>query len=170
MNAAYIHLTLNHVPILGVVFALALLGFGLLRRNPTLLRAGWITLVAVALIAIPVYLSGERAEEIVEDEPGVSHDAIEAHEEIALFGLIGAEALGVLALAGLLLSRRAAGVPAWLPAGSFVLALAVSGLMAMVAYRGGMINHPEAHAGVVAGEDDQDDGGRGRGRGGRGRQ
>ena len=42
MNAAYVHLTLNHVPVLGVVFALPLLGFGLLRRNPALLRAGWL--------------------------------------------------------------------------------------------------------------------------------
>jgi uncharacterized membrane protein len=167
MNAAYVHLMLNHVPILGVVFALPLLGFGLLRRNPTLLRAGWVTLVAIALVAIPVYLSGEGAEEIVEDKPGVSHDAIEAHEEIALFGLIGAEALGLLALAGLLLSRRAAGVPAWLPLGSFVLGLAVAGLMTAVAYRGGMINHPEAHGDAVAedDEDDEDEGGRGRGRG-----
>jgi uncharacterized membrane protein len=164
MNAAYVHLTLNHVPILGVVFALPLLGFGLFRRNPTLLRAGWITLVAVALVAIPVYLSGEGAEEIVEDLPGVSHDAVEAHEEIALFGLIGVETLGVVALAGLVLSRRAAGVPSWLPAGSFVLALAVSGLMTLVAYRGGMINHPEAH-GAAAEGGEEDEGGRGRGRG-----
>jgi uncharacterized membrane protein len=145
MNAAHLHLTLNHLPVLGVVFALPLLGFGLLRRNPTLLRAGWITLVVVALAAIPVYLSGEGAEEIVEDEPGVSHDAIEAHEEIALFGLIGVEALGVVALAGLLLSRRASGAPAWLPPGSLVLALMLAALLAVVAYRGGQINHPEAH-------------------------
>jgi uncharacterized membrane protein len=168
MNAAYVHLTLNHVPVLGVVFALPLLGFGLLRRNTTLVRAGWITLVVVALIAVPVYLSGEGAEEIVEDEPGVTHDAIEAHEEIALFGLIGAEILGVMALAGLLLSRRAAGVPSWLPAGSFVLGLAVAGLLAAVAYRGGMINHPEAHGAPAAG--DEDEPGRGRGRGGSGRR
>lgn len=171
MNAAYVHLTLNHIPILGVVFALPLLGIGLLRRNPTLLRAGWITLVAVALVAIPVYLSGQAAEEIVEEEPGVIHDAIEAHEEIALFGLIGVEILGVVALACLLLSRRAAGVPAWLPAGSFVLALAVAGLMGAVAYRGGMINHPEAHGAAATGEDEggEDGQGRGRGRGGRDR-
>jgi len=163
MNAAYVHLALNHVPILGVVFALPLLGFGLWRRNPTLLRAGWVTLVAVALVAIPVYLSGEGAEEIVEDEPGVAHAAIKAHEEIALIGLIGVETLGVVALAGLLLSRRASGVPRWLPAGSFVLGLAAAGLMTVVAYRGGMINHPEAHGAAATEEDEGDDGGRGPG-------
>ena len=82
MNAAYVHLTLNHVPVLGVVFALPLLGFGLLRRNPALLRAGWVTLVAVALVAIPVYLSGEGAEEIVED----------GHADAILWHLEGLEA------------------------------------------------------------------------------
>ena len=165
MNAAYVHLTLNHVPVLGVVFALPLLGVGLLRRNATLLRAGWITVVVVALAAIPVYVSGDGAEEIVEHEPGVARDTIHAHEDMALFGLIGAETLGVLALAGLFLSRRAAGAPAWLAPGSFVLALIVAGLMAAVAYRGGLINHPEAHRSVPAGADAEDEGGRGGGRG-----
>ena len=165
MNAAYVHLSLNHVPVLGVVFALPLLGFGLLRRNATLLRAGWVTAVVVALVAIPVYVSGDGAEHIVEHEPGVAHATIKAHEEMALFGLIGAEMLGALALLGLFFSRRAAGVPAWLAPGSFVLALIVAGLMAAVAYRGGMIRHPEAHRSVPAGEDAEDEGGRGGGRG-----
>jgi uncharacterized membrane protein len=144
MNAAYAHLVLNHVPVLGVVFALPLLGAGILRRNETLLRAGWVALVVVALVAVPVYLAGEGAEEIVEHEPGVSHDTIEAHEEIALVALIAAEALGVLALAALVLSRRRA-APAWLRIGSLVLALVVAGLMGVTAERGGRINHPEAH-------------------------
>jgi uncharacterized membrane protein len=165
MNAAYVHLTLNHVPILGVVFALPLLAFGLLRRSATLLRAGWITLVVVALVTIPVYVSGDGAEKLVEDEPGVTHHTIKEHEESALYGLIGMETLGVLALAGVVLSRRPAGVPSWLPAASFVLALAVAGVMAVVAYRGGMIRHPEAHGATATEEDEGDEGGRGGGRG-----
>jgi uncharacterized membrane protein len=145
VNAAYVHLVLNHVPVLGVVFALPLLGLGVFRRNQTLLRAGWVTLVVVGLVALPVYFSGEEAEEIVEHEPGVSHDAIEAHEEIALFAAIGAGALGLVSLGALFLSRRPDGGPAWLPMASLVLALALAGIMGATAYRGGKINHPEAH-------------------------
>jgi uncharacterized membrane protein len=155
MNAAYLHLTLNHVPILGVVFGLALLAAAVLRRNETLRHASWVTLVIVALVALPVYFSGEGAEEIVEDEPGVSHDAIKDHEEIALLAIIGMEALGLMTLAGLLLSRRGR-APSWMGMGSLLLALVVAGLMGATAYRGGFIKHPEAHGG--AGVEDGDDG------------
>jgi uncharacterized membrane protein len=170
-NAAYVHLVLNHIPVLGVIFGLALLAVGVLRRNETLLRAGWVTLVVVGLSAVPVYLSGEGAEEIVEHEPGVSHDTIEAHEEIATVSAVGAGALGLVSLAGLLLSRRPPGAPSWLRVLSLLLALVLSGLMGLTAYRGGQINHPEAHDGAVAEEAEEPEdggGGRGRGRGGRG--
>lgn len=157
MNAAYGHLLLNHVPVLGSVFGLALLAAGVLRRNQTLRQAGWVTLVIVALVALPVYFSGEGAEEIVEHEPGVTHDAIEEHEEIALVALIGMEALGLLALAGLVLSRRG-GAPSWMGPGSLALALVVAGLMGATAYRGGFIKHPEAHGGAAAAHDEDGEG------------
>jgi uncharacterized membrane protein len=171
MNAAWAHLVLNHVPILGVAFALPLLAVALFRRNETLLRAGWVALVVVALVAGPVYLAGEGAEEIVEDLPGVSHDAIEAHEEIALFALIGAVTLGVVSLAARVLSRRGP-APEWLRIGSLVLALVVAGIMTATADKGGRIRHPEAHDGIAAddAEDEtEEEGGGGRGRGRRGR-
>jgi uncharacterized membrane protein len=148
MNAAYLHLSLNHVPILGTVFGLLLLVVAVLRRNETLLRAAWVTLVIVALAAIPVYLSGGGAEELVEGEPGISHAAIEAHEEAALVALLAVEALGLLALAALVGWRRRA-APAWLGTLCLLLALVATGLMAWTAERGGRINHPEAHRGMA---------------------
>jgi hypothetical protein len=149
VNAAYVHVALNHVPVLGTVFGLLLLAAAVARRNQTLLRSGWVTLAIVALVAVPVYLTGEGAEEIVEGDPAVSHDAIEAHEELALVALVGLEALGLLALAALVLSRRGP-APAWLGPTSLVLALAVAGLMLLTAERGGRINHPEIHGGTVS--------------------
>lgn len=147
MNAAYIHLSLNHVPVLGTIFGLLLLAVGVVRRNQTLLRAGWVTLVVVALAAVPVYLTGEGAEEIVHHEPGVNDAAIEAHEEIALVAFIGMEVLGLLALVALVLSRRPS-APRWLGPASLVLALVVAGLMGVTAERGGHIHHPEIEGGA----------------------
>ena len=171
MNAAYVHLTLNHIPVWASP-SLALLAAAVFWRNEDAAPCRRVTLVIVALVAVPVYLSGEGAEEIVEHEPGVSHDVIEEHEEIALVAIIAMEALGLLALAGLVLSRRAAGAPSWMGIGSLVLALAVAGLMGLTAYRGGKINHPEAHGGAAV-EDGADGEGREReddhGRRGRGR-
>jgi uncharacterized membrane protein len=145
MNAAYVHIALNHVPILGTVFGLLLLAADAVRGNQTLRRAGWVTLVVVALVAIPVYLTGEGAEEIVEDSPGVAHDDIESHEELALYAFIAMEALGLLALVALFASRRGAG-PAWLATAVLVLAVVTAALMGLTAERGGRIKHPELHA------------------------
>jgi uncharacterized membrane protein len=151
MNAAYVHLSLNHVPILGTVFGLVLLAVAVLRANETLRRAGWVTLVVVALAAIPVYLTGEGAEEVVEGEPGVSHDAIEAHEEAALPALVALEAAGLLALWALFASwRRTA--PTWVAPLSLLLAAVAAGLLGWTAERGGRINHPEAHRDAAAAE------------------
>ncbi|MEM9674695.1 MAG: hypothetical protein AAF992_19025, partial [Bacteroidota bacterium] len=67
MNDAQIHLALNHFPILGTLFGTVILGFGVFRKNKSLLDTGLIILFLMTLITIPVYISGEGAEEIVEE-------------------------------------------------------------------------------------------------------
>lgn len=61
MNWAHIHLMLNHIPVLGTGFGLALLAWGMMRRNDSLQRAALAAFVVVALAAIPVYLALTRA-------------------------------------------------------------------------------------------------------------
>ena len=87
MNPVDIHLALNHVPVIGVPIALVLLGWGLWRRSPDLTRAGLALLVATALVAVPVYLTGEPAEEVVEGIAGISHRAVHDHEDAAVLRL-----------------------------------------------------------------------------------
>jgi Domain of unknown function (DUF5666) len=72
MNAAHLHLILNHVPVLGVVFAGLLLGTALWYRSAQFQRVALVAMVGSALVAVPVYLTGERAEEAVEHVAGVS--------------------------------------------------------------------------------------------------
>ncbi|MEO0332049.1 MAG: hypothetical protein AAF223_10235, partial [Bacteroidota bacterium] len=67
MNDAQIHLALNHFPIIGTLFGTVLLGIGVFGKNKSLLNTGLIILILMTLITIPVYLSGEGAEEIVEE-------------------------------------------------------------------------------------------------------
>lgn len=81
MNQANWHIALNHFPIVGTIFATLILLVGLYARSTTVqLVALWL-FVAAALVAIPVLLTGEGAEEIVEHLPGVEHDRIEEHED-----------------------------------------------------------------------------------------
>jgi hypothetical protein len=143
MNLTHIHLLLNHVPVLGTVIGLGLLLYGTWRKSPELKRAAAGLLVVVALLAVPVYLTGEPAEHDVESLPGVSKHLIEEHEEAASVAFTGVLILGVLALTGLFLSRGGREVPAGFGTTLLAASLIVSGLMAWTANRGGQIRHTE---------------------------
>lgn len=150
MNWAYVHLILNHIPVLGTLFGLALLGWGVWRRNESLQRAALATFVCAALVAIPVYLTGEPAEEAVEHLAGTAESAIKPHEQAALVALIGLELLGAVALARLVL--RHARVSPLLGRLALVLALLTAGLMARTANLGGQIRHGEIRGAAGQGE------------------
>jgi hypothetical protein len=151
MNQAHWHLVLNHAPILGSLFGLLLLLLAVVRHAPpVLLRTGLVTLIVAALLTIPTQLTGEGAEELVEDQPGVSEALIHAHEEAAEWSLWAIEATGALAVAGLWLLTRGhprARLVAYL---TLAGAGASFGLLARTGYLGGQIMHPEARATFVA--------------------
>lgn len=148
MNWAHVHLLLNHVPVLGTIFGLALLGYALAWRNDGLTRVALGVFVVVALLALPAYLSGEPAEEVMERAAAVSKPAIEAHEKAALAALIGVELLGLIALGGLYVSRGGRALSAKVARAALVVSLVTAGLMARTANLGGQIRHAEIRAGV----------------------
>ncbi len=153
MNAAQIHLLLNHLPILGILFGTVLLAFALWRKKPEMARLSLALFVFTGLVAIAVYFSGEGAEELVEHGPGVSESLIEAHEDAALFAFIAALVLGAVSLAALFLRglhRRLAPV-------ALALALVTSGLMVWTGSLGGTINHPEIRSNTTSVSTSDDD-------------
>jgi uncharacterized membrane protein len=158
MNWAHVHLILNHIPVLGTVFGLTLLGWAILRRNDAVQRVALATFVAVALLALPVYLTGQPAEDVVEHAAGVSESVIEAHEEAAVVALIGVELLGLIAAGGLYLSRRGRAPFAAAPRTALLLSIVVAGLMAWTANLGGQIRHVETRAGAQVPTGDEDAG------------
>lgn len=143
MNLTHVHLLLNHIPVIGVGFALLLLVASLLKKSDDLKRASLWLFILSALVALPTYFTGEPAEETVERLPGVSHAIIESHEEAALFALLAIEVLGVLALAALFLYRRSENLARLLVLASLVVALVAGGLMGWTANLGGQIRHTE---------------------------
>src|SRR5690349_11656458 len=106
MNWAHVHLFLNHVPVLGTIFGAALLLAGLIGRNGVLQKTGLVVVVVVALFGLPVYFTGEPAEEVVEHLPGVDRHIIHEHEAAAKFAIVGLGILGIVAAGGLILSRK----------------------------------------------------------------
>lgn len=156
-NYAEIHLLLNHVPILGSIFGVALLAAGLLRKSEELKKAALVLFIVCGVLAIPVYLTGEPSEEIVEHLPGVSEEFIEEHEESALITLVGIELVALVALAGLILARNKRNAPAAITSLCFILALAASLIAARTAYLGGQIRHSEIRSNAqIPAENDGD--------------
>jgi len=107
------------------------------------------TFVIVALLALPAYFTGEPAEEVVEDSVGVAEASIEAHESAALVALVGAELVGLLALAALYRARGGRAPSVLVPRAVLVAAIVTSGWMAWTANLGGRIRHAEIRPGVA---------------------
>lgn len=150
MSWAHIHLALSHVPVIGLLIVLLLLAVARLRRSTELTRAAYVLLVLMAASAVVVYLTGEPAEELVENLPGFSEAIVEEHEEVALIATIGMVALGLVALVGLIRFRGPRIAPAWYGRGVLLLALLMGGLIAWTANLGGQIRHSEIRASGAA--------------------
>lgn len=140
MDAAHLHLLLNHVPVLGTLFGLLLFAYGVVRKHTLLQRVGLVVFVASGLSAGAAYLSGTGAEETVEPL-GLSESYLEAHENAGFYALVLAGILGLFALGSLFAFRDR--LPRSVAVLVLLLALGVSGLMAWTANLGGQIRHPE---------------------------
>src|SRR5690606_39120696 len=92
-------------PILGTLFAFCILGWGILRRNTSLESAGFVTLIIVSLLTIPVFLTGKEAHEPLDQVPGVSDHYLEEHEELAEKAIWLMFATGAMALVTMIVSK-----------------------------------------------------------------
>jgi uncharacterized membrane protein len=146
MNEAHFHLLVNHFPITGTLLGLLVFGFGLLLKNETVIKTSLFLIAFTALLAIPALLSGEGAEELIEELPGISHDVIHEHEEKGELFVWFSGILAVLSLFSVwAISTAKAYKKAilWL---TFGFGLATAFLAAQVGNSGGLIRHPEIEA------------------------
>lgn len=147
MNAAHLHLVVNHVPVFGSIFAALLIGWGLLRKKEDVLRLGLIVAVIVGLTTWGVQLTGEPAEHALAGVQGFQRRLAHAHEEAAELSTIVIGVAALLALVTLVLMRRRRGHA--LAVVTLLVMLAGFGLVTRTAMLGGEISHPEARAGWV---------------------
>src|SRR5438094_851716 len=106
VNVAHLHLLLNHVPTVGVVVALGILLLALVRRNEHLTHAGLEVLFVIAVLTLPVYMSGVAAHQKLRDRPDVSDYATRVHQDAALTAFTVTEFAGFIAWVALWQSRR----------------------------------------------------------------
>ena len=150
MDSAHLHLMLNHFPLFALVIGVPIVLYGAIRNSQAMVNTGLIIFLAAAVVAVPTYLTGEPAEEIVEKLPGVSEAFIESHEDAAKLALGFAVVTGIAAAIGLAIGLFKPAIQRYASSPALLLAVVTLGLMGWTANLGGQIRHTEIRAGDAA--------------------
>lgn len=146
MDATRIHLFITHLPVFGLFFGFFILLFGMLRKDKgvkVIALSMMIVAIAGGFIASQ---TGEFAEETVESIAGISHDAVELHEESAEATMLFLAALGVFSAIALyleIMGKRFAKQTLMIVLGLSAFAFY---FVARTAMQGGKIRHTEIFA------------------------
>jgi len=155
MNGAHLHLILNHLPIVGTYLSLLVLAFGFFRKNTVVQRTGLSLMVLSAILAVPAFLTGEPAEDILEAGRFAGKSVIETHEEMAEFAMWICEITGVLAAIALMASIRNLKAGRMLTLIALLASLVCSVMWFRVGNSGGEIRHTEIRSSQQNGNADQ---------------
>lgn len=143
MTAAYIHLVVVHLPVVGSLFVAAWLALGHFLNNDLLLKISYGTLVVLALFGIAAYYSGPSAYEQLEAELASSKPWVEQHAVIGRAAFMLLIVTAVLAFQALLQFLQEEPPANWLRRTILGMTLALVYLLAWSAHLGGEIRHTE---------------------------
>ncbi|MBI4262980.1 MAG: hypothetical protein HY657_01265 [Acidobacteria bacterium] len=152
LSATHVHLLLNHFPTVGFIVGLGLFIIGLAAKSDHLKVASLVTMFGIALLTIPVYVTGSGAQQQVcgpvnVPEPcpegGPSRVLIEMHEGAAFRSLLWMELAGLLSWLGLWQYRRVQRIPGWNVALILLVSFVTVATVAQAANLGGEIRHPD---------------------------
>src|SRR4029434_4980786 len=101
-NLSHLHLLINHFPTVGLIIAFLLLVVSIVSdtdamKDNTMKPTALGLLFGIAVMTLPVFTTGLAAEGAIEKLPGISQQAMNAHEDSALLAFIVLELAGVAA-------------------------------------------------------------------------
>jgi uncharacterized membrane protein len=146
MNQTHIHLLITHLPIFGSILGGLVLAHGIWTKSNQTKIAAYNLFIISAIGAGIAYLTGEGAEETVENIQGVIEATIKTHEEFALFALISLIILGITSIIGLFLTMRKSSLTRTSAIIILFISLLSFGLVARTGYLGGQIRHTEINS------------------------
>lgn len=143
MNDAHLHMVVNHFPIVGTILAIGILIAGLLNKNQSIINTAYVLFIIGAVFGILSMNTGEGAEELVEDMPGIGWKIIHEHEELAEKMALLLDVLGILSLVGFYFQYK--NNPKQKLVSYAILILGISSLFVIqkVGTSGGEIRHTE---------------------------
>lgn len=143
MDQTHIHLLVTHLPIFGSILGGIVLAHGLWTKSNQTKIAAYNLFILSAIGAVIAYLTGEGAEESVENIQGVVETTIKQHEEFALFAVVSLIILGIASLFGLFLTLKKSQFTRTIAFVILSISLISFGLVARTGYLGGKIRHIE---------------------------
>ncbi|HEY2853906.1 MAG TPA: hypothetical protein VGJ18_13720 [Gemmatimonadaceae bacterium] len=144
MNWPYIHIMINHFPIVLCVVGCAVLLLALIVRQRTVWLYAVATLTLAGLSIYPVYFTGDQAGDAVQNTWYILRSAVHEHDQAANFALASILIMG--ALSGYTWWRMVKREPTllppvWLRAVLTVITIWALSVVIRTAYLGGLIVH-----------------------------
>ena len=152
MNDAHLHMVFNHFPIIGLFFGIGILAYGIIKKQTILVNTAYVIFIVCMIMAKATMMTGEGAEEIVE-ELGISKEIIHEHEEIAETFMKILYVLGILSILGLVANVKKHAKASIVSYVVLVLAIGAAVLSKSVGTSGGEIRHTEIRANASLGVD-----------------
>jgi uncharacterized membrane protein len=164
MNDAHLHLVLNHFPIIVPIVGMLILLVWFVTKSDVVKRTAFGVFVLGAILTFPAMYTGEGAQEIAENLPGVTDQLIHEHEEKAETFAIVSYILGLVSLLGFWASYKQKSFANLIAIAVLVVGVAGLYLGKVTGTSGGEIRHTEIRVGydstqntVPAAEDGDDD-------------
>ena len=156
MDATHLHLILTHFPIVGTIIGIGILIYGLFFKKLEIQKVALATFVLMALLTIPVFLTGEEAGETLENIAGISERLIENHEELAEKAIWLMGLLGLLSIISLFAIFKKLSFSKTITLVTLIVSLVTFGVFAQVGNLGGQIRHSEIRTSSTTNQDNSE--------------
>ena len=151
MNQAHFHLMVNHLPIIFPIVGTIVLFGGFMLRSEIIKRVAYTIFIFGAIATFPAFLSGEGAEEVVENLAGVSESFIEPHEDIAKIFALLSYTLGAFSILALWSNWQQKSFKGIVSMVVLILSIVVLYFGKVTGTTGGEIRHTEIRANQAPG-------------------
>ena len=143
MDPVHLHLILTHFPIVGTIIGVVILAYGIVKNKVEIQKTALVLFVFMSLLTIPVFLTGEEAEEILEKNTNISEQIVEEHEELAEKAIYIMGLLGIMSVFSLYSLKRELNYSKTLIKITLIISLITFVAFAQVGNYGGKISHSE---------------------------
>ena len=105
LNPAHWHLLVNHLPIIGSIIGLFILGYGIISKTEVVIKMSYWLFIVLAVFAVIAKQTGEQAEGFIMSAKLADETMIEPHAQAADYAQWAMIILGLIALAALFINR-----------------------------------------------------------------